>query len=506
MADDLEAYSPGAETDDMLSVGSGDYHEELGLDQSPLSTLAMDCMAKIVAAVDAKGGLPELSPQDVTPAPTPMSRFGDTDDEGLRATPVVPAAPPPTPMQEQPAESPATAETAAPAAVGTEPELRDVQEQASSLSEKRRHLEQALEGLQEESCALRKDNAELQAAIELTLDGLGKLRVPASSLPEPSPAEAALASARTLWERLRDAGPPAQEQEEPLFGALVERGQEVQRQVEELRRRASEQLASAADFSPWRADPEAKAAGPSASPSSVLDSFREGFSGITERIGSAAEALARSPKEAEKGAVQERTWKRVADALGALSPAGPALGEVVQTVARRLHFEPPARGEEAALEGAEKLAASVSEAQAAQPGRALWDSFRDYLASPWTGEAGKAGEKRRRRRRRKAAAAGEGGDAEEAVKLTDFARVAVEARVKLRDGSVASCSVRANGSRKDAVARFGREHELDAVSRSSLRALLKRTAQEAEKLPACVEVDLADLCRLDAEGQVVSHV
>ena len=85
-------------------------HEELGLDQSPLSTLAMDCMAKIVAAVDAKGvhqptlitldyrtlawpiytaqlappftvascasaqGLPELSPQDVTPAPTPMSR------------------------------------------------------------------------------------------------------------------------------------------------------------------------------------------------------------------------------------------------------------------------------------------------------------------------------------------------------------------------------------------------------------------------------------------------
>ena len=41
------------------------------------------------------------------------------------------------------------------------------------------------------------------------------------------PGEAALASARTLWERLRDAGPPAQEQEEPLFGALVERGQEA---------------------------------------------------------------------------------------------------------------------------------------------------------------------------------------------------------------------------------------------------------------------------------------
>ena len=28
-------------------------------------------------------------------------RFGDTDDEGLRATPVVPAAPPPTPMQDK---------------------------------------------------------------------------------------------------------------------------------------------------------------------------------------------------------------------------------------------------------------------------------------------------------------------------------------------------------------------------------------------------------------------
>ena len=31
-------------------------------------------------------------------------------------------------------------------------------EQASSLSEKRRHLELALEGLREESCALRKDH------------------------------------------------------------------------------------------------------------------------------------------------------------------------------------------------------------------------------------------------------------------------------------------------------------------------------------------------------------
>ena len=49
-------------------------------------------------------------------------------------------------------------------------------------------------------------------------------------------------------------------------------------------------------------------------------------------------------------------------------------------MARRLHFEPPARGEEAAPEGAEKSAASVSEAEAAKPGRALWDSFRDYLA------------------------------------------------------------------------------------------------------------------------------
>jgi len=534
-------------TDDMVSVGSADDAEaDFGLDvtpaaavpgvvaahqleQTPLSTLALDCMAQIVAAADAAGGL-SASQLPAAPVMTPgaAAEAVQQAEQAPAASPARPLAPPPTPLPPSSAEQAAAiAQALAAEALAEMPsaaELADLEhcdlvEQALQLAERREHLELALEALEEEAASLRKDGAQAHEAIELTLGGLRKLSISAGNLTEPTAMDA-VACAQRLWERLRSplSGAAGSElaAQEPLLKPIIERGQEIQQRV-------TQRLTDLA--APWReASPKEKveapevagagesvrrslaegfaniservgqaAGGLAASPkqAEALRSFAEGFSHFSERLGKAAEALAGSPKAEEVGEqkqegaapTEQQRWPRVAGALGALSPAG---GGAFQTVARRLQFEPPARtGQEQGSSPAAATAAAV-ETGKGEAATALWGSLQDYWARSWkTDESDKSAQKRRRRKKR----------AQETSEEDAFARVVIDACVRMQDGTVASCRLRTSDTRKDAVARFAREHNLDATSCASLRALLKRAAAEADKFPTRVEVDWADLCQ-----------
>jgi len=80
-------------------------------------------------------------------------------------------------------------------------------------------------------------------------------------------------------------------------------------------------------------------------------------------------------------------------------------------------------------------------------------------------------------------------DAREQIQSTSL----IEVLLKLDDGCVELCQVRADDRCKDVAARFVRDHSLKSWFEQPLKAYLMKAEAEAEKFPVRLEADLMEI-------------